>query len=375
MNIILGTRGSKLALAQTELVIKKIQEIYSDVTFEVKVITTKGDLILDKSLDKIGDKGVFVAEIEQQLQEQVIDIAVHSMKDMPTEDSKELELVPVLKREVANDVILTRLNVGSLSELLKISNKDKNKKIRIGTGSKRRSAQIKKIIEELFYNQNYYNSKTSTIIESDNNQKNHPNTNTTIESDNDQRNHQNTDTTGKSEFDNIEILPIRGNVITRIDKMLAGEFDAIVLAEAGINRLGLKSNSSYKIIQIDVDELIPAPAQGILACQFKKGNERIKKILESITDFNTVLAANVEREYLRQINGGCHLPVGAYLEINETNFTFRYLYGDEECKHIVKDQITLRHNCSACIDETVYKSLELLASTAAKSVLEKVDRV
>lgn len=174
LNIKIGTRGSKLAITQTKMVITAFKSVNPQINAEPVIIKTKGDLILDKSLDKIGDKGLFVAELEEQLRQGLIDMAIHSMKDLPTDDSDEFVILPVLSRADPRDVLVTKHNIISVHELPEHSV--------IGTGSKRRKVQIEKIIP------------------------------------------------------NVQVVPIRGNVETRIRKMIEEGMDGTILAAVGLER-------------------------------------------------------------------------------------------------------------------------------------------
>lgn len=284
MKIRVGTRGSRLALTQTNMVIDTLKKHHPEIDVEVVVIKTKGDKILNISLDKIGDKGLFVKEIEDQLLNGNIDMAIHSMKDMPGEASENLILLPVLNREDPRDVLVTRHKISTISEL--------PAKARIATGSKRRSSQLEALLPDV-------------IIE-----------------------------------------PIRGNVETRIKKMIDQNLDGTVLASAGINRLGLTSNEHYRIIPFEVDEMIPAPSQGVLALQMVESNKIIFDLVQSIIDENTQLEATVERAFLKTLHGGCHLPMGAYLDLDK--MIFHGIFGDEGCHKVIGKSIPVtRENAEA----------------------------
>lgn len=271
MKIRVGSRGSRLALSQTQMVIEELQKHHPELEAEVVIIKTKGDKILNVSLEKIGDKGLFVKEIEEQLLHGKIDIAIHSMKDMPGDGTEGLVLVPVMKREDPRDVLVTKHVISSLKELPSAP--------KIGTGSKRRSSQAKMI------------------------------------------------------WDDVVIEPIRGNVETRIKKMLDSELDGTILAYAGINRLKLKSCEAYKIIPFGIDEMIPAPSQGVLALQHRSNDSIIEDLVKDIIDEQTALEAKAERLFLKTLHGSCHLPMGAYLDLK--NQQFHGIFGDENCEKVV----------------------------------------
>lgn len=277
MKIRVGTRGSHLALTQTNMVIDALKAKSPDLEFEVVIIKTKGDKILNVSLDKIGDKGLFVKEIEEQLMDKRIDMAIHSLKDMPGEDTSGLMLLPVLKREDPRDVLVTTHFVQNKNEL--------PDKMAVATGSKRRFSQLKMM------------------------------------------------------WPSSNIEPIRGNVETRIKKMLERDLDGTVLAYAGINRIGLKDTEDYKILPFEVHEMIPAPAQGVLGLQLRKNDTRILSLAQMIIDKRTALETQVERAFLKALNGSCHLPMGAYLDLD--NMKFYGIYGDEACDRVVKKVIDI----------------------------------
>ena len=248
MHYRIGTRGSKLALAQAETVRKRLAETYPKDSFEIRVIKTKGDRILDKPLHEIGDKGIFVKEIEEQILLGNIQIGVHSMKDMPTQPACGLLFAKAWKREDPRDVLILR-EKKSLFELPLGAV--------IGTGSKRREFQLKKLRP------------------------------------------------------NLTVVGIRGNVETRIRKMEEEKLDGIVLAAAGLKRLGMED----KITQyLEIDQMIPAPAQGILALEISEKDETLLEMLNALSDADTALAAETERGFLAEIGGGCQVPVGAVFQ-------------------------------------------------------------
>lgn len=306
MKVKVGTRGSQLALTQTNLVIKELQLADPSIEVEICIIKTKGDLILDRSLDKIGDKGLFVDEIEDQLRRGNIDIAIHSMKDLPTQDTDEFMIIPVLEREEPGDVLITRHKIDSIRQLPTGSV--------IGTGSKRRSVQIQALIGD------------------------------------------------------VTIAPIRGNVETRIRKMLEQGMDGIILAAAGINRLGIQSKDEYTILPFAIEDMIPAPAQGVLACQILKENTRVIALIEKLVHRPTLCAATVERTFLSAVNGGCHLPLGAYLDLKGTENRFYYLFGDESCTQIVKGSIVIAKSDSE--ESSFERLIELAIECAGKAMAE-----
>ncbi len=254
MHYIIGTRGSKLALLQTESVMEKLKKAYPKDSFSIKIIKTTGDKNQIQALDKIGSKGLFTDEIEKELLSGEIAMAVHSMKDMPDTPQEGLAFSKAWKREDPRDVLILK-NYKSLYELPAGST--------IATGSKRRAYQL-------------------NIIRPD-----------------------------------IRIVGIRGNVDTRIKKLYDEneKLDGIVLAAAGLKRIGRESEITQ---YLEPDKMIPAPAQGTLALEVKEDNITLLEKLNALSDSQSQLAVDVERGFLKAIGGDCHLPIGAYLnERNE----------------------------------------------------------
>lgn len=274
MKIVVGTRGSKLALAQTNWVIDKLKERYPKVNFEIKIIKTKGDLIQNVSLDKIGDKGLFVKEIEQQLIDNEIDMAVHSMKDMPSSLPEGLKFASIPKREDARDVLVLKDGYYDINDL-PIGAK-------IATGSKRRKYQLLKYRPDL------------------------------------------------------NIVPIRGNIDTRIKKIVEENLDGVVLAASGLLRAGFEDKISCYIPK---DIMIPAPAQGALAIEIRKSSKDIENIIESLKDIESEIQVSAERGFLDGINGSCHIPIGAYCNVDGENINLTGLYGDAEGKKLITKTI------------------------------------
>ena len=270
MKLVVGTRGSNLALVQTNWVVDQLKKENPEVEFEVKIIKTKGDLIKDLPLDKIGDKGLFVKEIEKSLLDGEIDMAVHSMKDMPSYLPEGLKFAHSPKREDPRDALIFKEGYKSIEDLPKGA--------RIGTGSKRRKYQLLKHRPDL------------------------------------------------------EIVPIRGNIETRIKKIETEKLDGVVLAASGLRRAGLDDKIDY---YIPTDIMLPAPAQGILALEIREDDKETEKIIDSIKDDITKIQIDAERGFLIGVNGSCHIPMGAYCEIEGEKITLTGLYGDGEGKKIV----------------------------------------
>ena len=299
MKIVVGTRGSKLALVQTNWVVNELKKANPGIEFEVKIIKTKGDLVTHLPLHKIGDKGLFTKEIEQQLLDKEIDLAIHSMKDMPSVLPEGLKFASIPKREDPRDVLVLREGYKNIDDL--------PKKARLGTGSKRRTYQLLKYRPDL------------------------------------------------------EIVPIRGNIDTRIRKIEDENLDGVVLAAAGLNRAGLHNHISY---YLPTDVMIPAPAQGALALEVRENDSNIEEIISHIKDETTEIQVAAERSFLTGVNGSCHVPMGAYCEIKEDKLHLSGLYGDEEGSKLVIQSITGR-----------VEDAEKIGFELAKNVLEEYNRL
>ena len=255
----IGTRKSKLALIQTELVKAQILKYFPNEKIEIVHVVTHGDKVLDKPLGEIGGKGVFTKEIEEKLLDKTIDIAVHSAKDVPMELADGLCLGAVLLRDDNRDVILKRketkkIGAGSI----------------IGTSSLRREIQIKQI------------------------------------------------------YPDATIKSLRGNVGTRIDKLKSGEYDAIILAAAGLKRLGLDNDKELDYIYPDEEKFISAAGQGILAIECRNGD--LKDVMAALDDRKARICLEAEREFLKCLDGSCNAPCGAHCTVDEHGFNFRGMY-------------------------------------------------
>jgi hydroxymethylbilane synthase len=255
--IIIGTRGSKLALIYAQKVKDQLIKLanISDEQIKLKKIVTKGDQVQDKRLSEIGGKGLFSKNIEIELLEGNIDVAVHALKDMPANETENLSTYAYLKRNDPREVLITKNNK-KISEL--------NSKAIIGTSSYRREFQIKKIRNDL-------QSKL-----------------------------------------------IRGNVDTRIQKLDEGQYDAIVLSYAGLDALSFNSRISQTF---SVSEILPSAGQGIIALQCRSDDQEIKTTLNKINDHHTKLRALTERNVLKVLDGDCETAVGVHSIIEEDKIT------------------------------------------------------
>ena len=258
MNIKIGTRKSKLALAQTKMVVNEIKKYFPSINIEVVHFTTKGDKVLNKPLINIGGKGVFVTEIEDALLNKEIDLAVHSAKDLPLQLQDNLTISAVLKRGNYRDTLVT----------VKGKEIDFSREIIIGTGSNRRKLAFKNL------------------------------------------------------YPNATFKDIRGNVDTRLNKLYNGEYDGIILAMAGLERLYLLSDSRFTFTPFDYKEFVPAPCQGIIAIESR--NNDLTEILSKINHKDTFYSFQTERHILNILNADCGMPLGAYsfVENNKINAVY-----------------------------------------------------
>lgn len=258
MNIKIGTRKSKLALAQTNMVVNEIKKYFPSINIEVVHFTTKGDKVLNKPLINIGGKGVFVTEIEDALINKEIDLAVHSAKDLPLKLQDNLTISAVLKRGNYRDTLVT----------VKGNVIDFSKETVIGTGSNRRKLAFKNL------------------------------------------------------YPNAAFKDIRGNVDTRLNKLYNGEYDGIILAMAGLERLDLLSDSRFTFTPFDYKDFVPAPCQGIIAIESR--NNDLTEILSKINHKDTYYSFQTERYILNILNADCGMPLGAYsfVENNKINVVY-----------------------------------------------------
>ena len=251
--IIIGSRGSELALWQANFVKRELEKKNKSVSVEIKIIKTKGDKILDVALSKIGDKSLFTKELEIELLNKNIDLAVHSLKDLQTTIPKGLKLVAVTKRHNVHDVLIARKKGTTIFNLPDGAT--------VATGSLRRKCQILHLRPDL------------------------------------------------------NIVDLRGNVPSRIKKFLESDWDAIILARAGVERLKL-NNYISSIIKTDV--MLPAVGQGALGIETRADNKLVSDIVKSIHHENTFRAVLAERALLKALEGGCQVPIGAFAEVKQS---------------------------------------------------------
>jgi len=272
----IGTRGSLLAKTQSTWVKNQIEAQHPGVTVDLEIIVTKGDKILDVPLAMVGGKGLFVKEIEEALLRRDVDLAVHSMKDVPSELPPELHLGIIPLRENPHDAFI--------STRYKNFN-DLPQGAMVGTSSLRRRAQLAAMRPDL------------------------------------------------------KIVDLRGNLDTRLRKLDEGQFQAIILAAAGLNRLGMSSRATGYFTP---KEMLPAVGQGALGIELRKDDEELFAGLAFLNDARTTVAVAAERAFLQRLEGGCQVPIGAFAEVHDGQVELTGLVASIDGKEVLKESITGR---------------------------------
>jgi hydroxymethylbilane synthase len=260
----IATRKSPLALWQAEYVAGQLEQAVPGVKTELVKMTTRGDKVLDAPLAKVGGKGLFVKELEQGMLEGFADIAVHSMKDVPVEFPSGLHLAAILLRDDPRDAFVA-------NHFLTLNDMPAN--ARIGTSSLRRQCQI------------------------------------------------------KEKYPNAEVLPLRGNVNTRLDKLDAGEYDAIILASAGLKRLGMADRIAQ---YLDTSISLPAIGQGAIGIECRVDDAEINAMLGKLHDWETGLCVSAERAMNACLNGGCQVPIAGFAQLQGNQIFMRGLVGNPD---------------------------------------------
>lgn len=305
--LILGTRGSELALWQAKFVKGELEKNNKNLQVEIKVINTKGDKILDVALSKIGDKGLFTKELEIKLLNNEIDIAVHSLKDLQTEIPKGLKLAAVTKRHNVEDVLISKKKKETIFSL--------KENATVATGSLRRRSQLKHLRPD------------------------------------------------------INVVELRGNVPTRIKKFTENNWDAIILARAGVERLKLQK---YISSIIPIDQILPAVGQGALGIEINSKNIFAEKIVKSIHDENTYCAVIAERALLKKLEGGCQVPIGAFAEVKSNGLYLEGLVASLDGSISFKGKIKGKKSDAEKLG--VNLANELLKS-GAKKILNEINEI
>ena len=289
--IIVGTRDSKLALTQANKVITKLNSIYPDLEFKTLKVKTKGDILENHPIESFIGKGFFVKEIQEMLLAKKIDIAVHSLKDLPVDPIPGLELSAILERDDPRDALILSSKFKSKIDLNNLT---------ICTSSNRRKSQLLRI------------------------------------------------------YPNVIIKSIRGNVDTRLKKMEDGYCDGIIISAAALSRLGLVDKISHTF---ENNEIISAPGQGAIALETREDNIKIKKIVTSINHKNTSLCVNVERSFLKELEGGCTAPIGAFAEINNDVISLKGHISSFDGKKHITNQTASQYNNSDKLGITLAKQM------------------
>jgi hydroxymethylbilane synthase len=276
--LIIGSRGSKLALWQAEWVRQRLSQLHPLKVISIEIIKTSGDVMKDAPLAVIGGKGVFTKELEEALLDGRIDIAVHSLKDLPTVLPKGLAIAAITEREDARDALVLRK--GLVIEQPSIKHLPEG--CIVGTSSPRRLSQLKHLRPHL------------------------------------------------------AIKELRGNVDTRLRKLDAGEYDAVLLASAGLRRLGLRDRISAPI---EIEEMLPAVGQGALAIETRSDDEETVSLLALLDDQQTRAACIAERALLRALGGGCQLPIAAHAIVQDESLRLHGLVADTSGETIIRDSL------------------------------------
>lgn len=302
--IIIGSRGSELALWQANYIKRELEKKNRNVRVEINIIKTKGDKILDVALSKIGDKSLFTKELEVELLAKRIDLAVHSLKDLQTQIPAGLKLAAVTKRHEVEDVLIARkkgMTIKSLPEFAVVA-----------TGSLRRRAQLLHFRPD------------------------------------------------------ITIIDLRGNVPSRIKKFLESEWDAIILARAGVERLNLKKHISSFIPK---EEILPAVGQGALGIEIREDNKAVEEIIKSLHHEETYKAVIAERALLRTLEGGCQVPIGAFAEVKPSGLYLDAVVGSLDGSITYRKKIRGSKNDPEKLGEALAKDL---LKAGAKEILNEV---
>ena len=302
--IIIGSRGSDLALWQANFIKSQIEKKNKNVSVEIKIVKTKGDKIQDVALSKIGDKSLFTKELENYLLKKEIDLAVHSLKDLQTKLPDGLQLTAVTKRHPVEDVLIARkkrMTINSLKENAVVA-----------TGSLRRRSQLLHLRPD------------------------------------------------------ITIHDLRGNVPSRIDKFLKSNWDAIILARAGVERLKLSKNISSII---DKEEILPAVGQGALGIETHNDSKELHEILDSLHDENTHKAILAERSLLRTLEGGCQVPIGAFAEVKPNGFYLDAFVGSIDGTYTFRKKVRGSKNDPERIGKNLAKDL---LKAGADEILQEI---
>ncbi|GAA8862404.1 hydroxymethylbilane synthase [Helicobacter pylori] len=300
-NLVIGSRGSELALWQANYIKERLKKECS-IESEIQIVKTKGDKILDTPLNKIGGKGLFTKELEELLLKGAIDLAVHSLKDVPVVFEKGLDLACITKRADARDTFLSV----KFPDLMSLP-----KGAKVGTTSLRRSMQLKLKRQDL------------------------------------------------------DTESLRGNVQTRLKKLECGEFDAIILAEAGLCRLEIQGAKYRKTFS--VEEMIPSMGQGALGVEMLKNHKHFAT-LQKLNDEKSAFCCRLEREFIKGLNGGCQIPIGVHASLVGDRVKIQAVLGLPNGKEVITKE-KQGHKTKAF--DLIQELLEAFLQSGAKEILEK----
>ena len=302
--IIIATRGSKLALWQAEWIRSEIEKLRPGIEIELNKIKTTGDKILDVPLAQVGGKGLFVKEIEEAMLRGEADLAVHSMKDVPTDLPEGLHLSTITKREDPRDAFIAVKGTKNFAGLPQGAN--------VGTSSLRRICQL------------------------------------------------------LNKRPDLKITQLRGNVDTRIRKLDEGEFDAIILATAGVKRLGHENRITEKL---STEFSLPAIGQGAVGIECRVDDKFINDLLKPLDHYETSVCVRAERAFLKKLEGGCQVPIAAYAQLKDGNIYIEGLVGSLDGKTLIKESLAGKPGEAGSLGTAL---AEKLLARGAKEILDEV---
>ncbi|HEV2765726.1 MAG TPA: hydroxymethylbilane synthase [Pyrinomonadaceae bacterium] len=307
-SLVIGSRGSKLALRQSEWVRARLRELSPGAEVRIEIFKTSGDVMLDVPLAVIGGKGVFTKELEEALLERRIDLAVHSLKDLPTVLPEGLAVSAVSEREDPRDALVLRADAGEKPAALQ----DLPEGVTVGTSSMRRIAQLKHLRPD------------------------------------------------------VQVKDLRGNVDTRLRKLDAGEYDAVILASAGLRRLGFADRITAAV---SISEMLPAVGQGALGIETRADDEETNELVSLLEHAPTRAACTAERALLRALGGGCQVPIAAHATVEGDGLRLEALVAAVSGEHVIRD--TLEGDVSEA-ERVGGKLAALLLERGAATLLEEV---
>lgn len=307
-------------MTQTHWVVERLRQQWPSLDITIEQIRTTGDRVTQIPLSQIGGDGVFVLEIERVLQERRIDLAVHSLKDLPTLQPAGLQLVIAGPREDVRDVLITNPALDMQQDDLQAIYRATQAPIRIGTSSLRRTAQLREF------------------------------------------------------YPHANILSIRGNVDTRLKKLDAGDYDAIVLAAAGVHRLGLQEQLADRMTHLSTEMVMPAPGQGALALE-TRSEPALLELLAPLRDTNVEAATSAERMFMRRLGAGCYLPVAAHGFLADDLFTVRGLVISLDGRRRVQVQQSMPWAATTTIDQAAQLGVTLAEEALSQGAYEIVHEI